>query len=46
MTDKEIKFLEAAFEKTFDYDPDDDEVDAKYSNNFKKWEEDFINNNK
>lgn len=37
MTDEDMKFLEAEFEKTFNYDPDDEEVDAKYSKEFNKW---------
>lgn len=34
---------EKAAERAYNYDPDDDEVDAKYDDDFKKWEEDFIN---
>lgn len=37
MNDKDLKFLEAEFEKTFNYEPDDEEVDAKYSEEFNKW---------
>ena len=37
MTEDEKKFLEAAFLKTFNYDPDEEEVDAKYGDEFNKW---------
>lgn len=37
MTEDDRKFLEERFLKTFDYDPDDEEVDAKYSEEFNKW---------
>lgn len=37
MTEEEKKELEQAFLKTFNYDPDDDEVDAKYDKEFNDW---------
>ncbi len=37
MTDEERKFLEAAYKRCWDYEPDDDEVDAKYDEEFNKW---------
>ena len=43
MTDKDLKFLEAEFEKTFNYDPDEEEVDAKYDDEYNEWEKEFIN---
>ena len=43
MTEDEKKFLEAEFLKTFNYDPDEEEVDAKYDEDFNKWEKEFIN---
>jgi hypothetical protein len=41
-TDEERKLLDAAYERAYNYDPDDDEVDSKYDDDFKKWEEEFI----
>ena len=34
MTDEEMKSLEDAFEKCWDYDPSEEEVDAKYDDDF------------
>ncbi len=34
LTEEEEKFLEEAFERVFNYDPDDDEVDARYDDEF------------
>lgn len=34
LSEEDEKFLAAAFKKTFDYDPDDDEVDARYDDDF------------
>ena len=43
MTEDEKKFLEAEFMKTFNYDPDEEEVDAKYDDEYNEWEKEFIN---
>ena len=43
MTDEEKKLLSDAYKRCYDYDPDDDEVDERYSEDFKKWEKEFIN---
>ncbi len=34
LTEEEEKFLAEAFKKTFNYDPDEDEVDARYDDDF------------
>ena len=44
MNEKEMKFLEAAFLKTFNYDPDEDEVDARYDDEFNKWCDELVKN--
>lgn len=43
MTDEERKMLLAAYKKTWDYDPDDEEVDAKYDKEFNDWCDNFLN---
>ena len=43
MTEEDQKILKEAYKRAYDYDPTDEEVDAKYSEDFKKWEEEFIN---
>ena len=37
MTEDEKKFLEAAYKRCWEYDPDEEEVDAKYDDEFNKW---------
>lgn len=42
MTDEERKFLEEAYLKCWGYDPDEDEVDAKYDKEFNDWCDNFL----
>lgn len=42
MTEDDRKLLLDAYKKTFNYDPNENEVDAKYDEEFQKWEYDFI----
>lgn len=41
MTEDDRKFLEEAFIKTFDYEPDEDEVDKRYDDDFNNWCDNF-----